>query len=84
MSDYTTLVMLAVLFTVGGTEVNRVSNGKPITFSPVLAGFLLGLMLFILGLLNEQLATKFVYLVIVAGLLINGTATFKALNPKTK
>lgn len=82
MNDYTSLVILAVFLTVGGTEVNRVAHGKPITLSPVLAGFLLGLMLFILGLVSEPLATKFVYLIIVAGLLINGTATFTALNPK--
>jgi hypothetical protein len=82
MRDYTSLVILAVALTVGGTEINRLTNQKPVSLSPVLGGFLLGLMLFILGLVNETLATRFVYLVIVAGLLINGTATFKAITPK--
>lgn len=81
--DYSTIVIITALTVVGGTEAKRLSKGQPLTVSPVLAGFMVGLVLFVIGLLNESLATKFCVLVIVGSVLYNGTALVTTLTPKT-
>lgn len=83
MSDFASLVMLTCFITVAGTEGNRVVNKKDFGLNPVLGGFFLGLALFIFGLISENLATKFCYLVLVTGLLINGASVFNALRIST-
>lgn len=78
---YTGLVMLTVLFAVGGAEAKRLVTKQPLSVRPVIGGFLLGVFLFIFGMINENLATKFAYLAIVAALLTNGVPTFQAITP---
>lgn len=76
--DYTTTAVLTVLVVVGGTEASAAVKGKPLTLKPVVSGFLLGLFLFTIGLLSEDLATKICYLIIAASLLVNGLPLIQA------
>lgn len=80
--NYTGLVLITTVIVVGTTEAKRATQGKSVDMEPVIAGFFLGLFLFIFGFLNESLATQFAYIAIVAALLTNGAATFQALTPK--
>jgi hypothetical protein len=84
MMDFTSLVIITVLVTVGGSEAKRVTTGKPPDLSPVLGGFLLGLILFLLGIASEEITKDLCYLIIVSSLIINGTAVGTALNAKKK
>lgn len=83
MPDYSTLTMITVVVAVGSAEAKRISDKKTIAFSPVLGGFLLGIFLFAIGLVNESLATKVNYLIIVGALMLNGAPLFQLLTPST-
>lgn len=78
------LAIITVLVAVGSTEANRITSGQPMEMQPVIGGFILGLFLFTLLAVNNDLGTKFCYLVIVGALLINGAGLFNALSPKGK
>ena len=78
---YTGLVLLTVIVAVGSTEAKNLMTKQTLTMKPVIGGFLLGVFLFIFGMLNESLGTKFAQLTIVAALLANGVPTFQALTP---
>lgn len=79
---YTGLVLLTVIVAVGSTEAKNLMTKQSLTMKPVVGGFLLGVFLFIFGMVNETLGTKFAQLTIVAALLVNGVPAFQALTPK--
>jgi hypothetical protein len=81
--DYTTLAVATVITAVGGAEAKRITDKQPLTVSPVLGGFTLGIFLFAFGMVNETLATKFSVLIIIASLLINGKPLFTLLGGTT-
>lgn len=83
MSDYTSLVILTTFIAVGTTETKRYVTGQGPNLQPVLGGFFLGMILFILGMLSTNVASKFCYLIIASTLLVNGAATFTALSTGT-
>ena len=74
MIPYTPLAMTTVLVAVGGAEATRLSKKEPLGMSPVIGGFALGIFLFALGMITEDLASKLCLLIIVAALLKNGKA----------
>jgi hypothetical protein len=89
VSDFTSMAFTTVVVVAGSTELRRVADQKWNTdnpkavprvlmspMSPVLGGFVLGIFLFALGMVNEYLANLFCILLIVAALLINGVAAF--------
>lgn len=81
--DFTSLVIITVLGTVGSTEAKYVIHGTTPQFHPVVSGFLLGTLLFIGGLVSEDITRKICYLILVAALIMNGPDLFKALTPQT-
>ena len=80
--DYTSLVLITCLTVVGTGEAKGVVTGKKPTMRPVLAGFLLGVFLFIFGLASDSFGAKICYLVIVFALIANGLPLVQALTPK--
>lgn len=82
--NFPTLVLSTVLVAAGSTEANRITTGKSLAFKPVIGGFILGILLFLLATLSEDLASKFCYLIIVAALLVNGKAVFGAFTTVSK
>lgn len=81
---YTGLVMLTVMVAVGSTEAKNLITQQKLTIQPIIGGFLLGIFLFIFGMINAELGSKFAYLAIVAALLTNGVPAFQALTPNKK
>lgn len=81
--NLTTLIVVTVLVTVGGAEAKRVTNQQPVTMSPAVAGFLLGMILFIVGLFSDEITEDFCYLIIVSSLIVNGTSIATALTAHT-
>lgn len=78
-----TLIIVTVFVAVGGAEAKRVTTGQPVKLSPVVAGFLLGMLLFIGGLLSDELTEDFCYLIIVSSLIVNGTSVATVLTAKS-
>lgn len=76
MSNFTGLAMVTSTIAVGATEAALVKKGAGPSMRPVIGGFLLGLFLFAVGIVNEQIGTLFCYLIIVGALLINGASLF--------
>jgi len=76
MPNFTSLAMVTSVVTTGATEAALLKKGKPPTMKPVIGGFLLGLFLFGLGMVNERIGTLFCYLIIVGALLVNGASLF--------
>lgn len=76
MSNFTGLAMVTCVITVGATEAALIKKHKTPSIRPVIGGFVLGLFLFAFGIMNEELATLFCYLIIVGALLINGASLF--------
>lgn len=77
------LVILTVFLTVGSGEVKNVVTGKGFQIHPVLAGFVLGLFLFVFQALDTNVGNKLCYLVMIAALIINGGVAINALNNKS-
>ena len=80
--DSTSLSMATVVIVVGTTEATRLADKKGLAMKPVIGGFLLGIFLFGLGMVNSDLTAKFCYLIIATALLVNGSVFAKALTPK--
>jgi hypothetical protein len=93
LSDFTGMAFTTVAVVVGTTELRRVADQKWNTanpkavqrkllpvMSPVIGGFVLGVFLFALGMVNEYLANLFCILLIVSALLINGISVFSLFN----
>lgn len=80
--DFTSLVIITVVVTVGGSEAKRVTTGESVELTPVLGGFLLGMILFLVGIGSEEITTDICYLIIVSSLIINGAAISSALTAK--
>lgn len=80
------MVPLTVLFVVGSTEAKSLMVDKKFSGAPLVAGFGLGVFLYIIGLANSKLEELFCIFVIVTALLVNGNDLFKAVaeQPKTK
>ena len=76
---YTTLAMTTAVITAASSEAKLLADKKPLAMKPVIGSFILGLFLFAFGMANENLATKFCYLVIASALLMNGLKLFAIL-----
>jgi Na+-transporting NADH:ubiquinone oxidoreductase subunit NqrD len=79
--DYESLVVTTCAVMVGSTEVKSIVMDKKLTAKPVVAGFGLGVFLFIIGIAREDLGVKFCWFIIITALLINGGPLFSALSP---
>lgn len=77
--SYTGTALATVVVVVGSTEAARLTTNKPLTVSPVVAGFALGLFLFTAGMVNENAASKLCILIILGALVKNGVPLFKLL-----
>lgn len=85
--DYTTLVFLTCLTAVGSTEINKAVKHQTTpqqTYPPIIAGFALGVFLFIFGMANEGLGARFCILIIAGSLLINGIPLFTSVTTALK
>ncbi len=68
------LSLITVVTVVGLTEVTSVSKGKGFKLEPVIAGFLLGIMLFALDSVNPKVSRSLCGLIIVVTLIYNGSS----------
>jgi hypothetical protein len=66
-------IILTVFLVVGSGELKRaVTKSKTAVFQPILAGFVVGVFLFIFASLNLGVAQKACYLLIAFALIVNG------------
>lgn len=79
--DYESLVVTTVAVMVGSTEAKSVVTQKKLTGKPVVAGFGLGVFLFIIGIARQDLGVKFCWFIMITAILINGGPLFSALSP---
>ena len=77
--NYTTLAVTTSVVAVASTEAKHLADKKPLAMKPVIGGFILGLFLFAFGMVNENVATKVCYLVIITAILMNGVKLFSIL-----
>ena len=77
--SYTTLAVTTSVVAVVSAEAKHLADKKPLEMKPVIGGFILGVFLFAFGMVNENVATKFCYLVIITALLLNGSKLFPIL-----
>jgi hypothetical protein len=77
--SYTTLAVTTSVIAVVSSEAKYLAEKKPMEMKPVIGGFILGMFLFAFGMVNENVATKFCYLVIVTAILMNGSKLFSIL-----
>ena len=75
------MVPLTVLVVVGSTEAKSLIQDKKFTGKPLVAGFGLGVFLYVIGLANSKLGELFCLFVIVTAILVNGNDLFKTLAP---
>jgi len=66
--------LITVLIVTGLGEAKNLLVDKKFTIKPVIGGFILGIFLFALESLNEELADRLDTLIIIAALLLNGGA----------
>ena len=78
--NYTTLAVTTSVVAVASTEAKHLADKKPLAMKPVIGGFIRGLFLFAFGMVNENVATKVCYLVIITAILMNGVKLFSILN----
>lgn len=77
--SYTTLAITTSVVAVASAEAKNLADKQPLAMKPVIGGFILGLFLFAFGMVNENVATKVCYLVIVTAILMNGVKLFSIL-----
>lgn len=70
------LVPATVLTVVGINEADRVANHQPPVMKPIIAGFILGIGLYSIEGMDEQLGKLFCILLIVGSLLVKGATLF--------
>ena len=73
-------VVATVGIIVASTESKNLIEKKSLTMKPLIAGFLLGLLLFPLDSANPELSQKFQVLLIVGALLVNGSDLIQIFN----
>lgn len=78
------LSIFTVLVVVGSTEARTITKGQGFKLQPVVAGFILGICLYIFDIINAELSTRLNVLVILAALLYNGSAIGDALTKATQ
>jgi len=78
------LVFAAVLTATGSAEVKQITAGKSPTMKPIIGGFLLGSFLLVINGISPELGSGFSILVIIASLLVNGTAVASAINTNVR
>lgn len=77
------LTLMTVVIVVGLTEASSLTGGKGVQMRPVIAGFILGLLLFVFDTVNQQLSRAFCFLIIIAALIYNGNHIANYLSVKT-
>lgn len=82
--NYDNLVMTTAAIAVGSAEIKSVMVDKKLAAKPVVAGFALGIFLFIIGMASPKIGSLFCYFIIITALLVNGEPLFKALQPSTE
>jgi hypothetical protein len=80
--DYSATVLITCLVVVGSTEAKSISTNGEFDVQPVVAGALLGIFLFIFGLINENLAARLCILIAVGSIILNGKHLINALTPR--
>lgn len=74
-----TLTITAVLVAVLSGELKSFASNKGFDMRPVVAGFLLGVFLYILQEVNESLFKAFAVLIIITAVVVNGNGIANAL-----
>lgn len=82
MADTNAVIMTAIVVTAGSTLVADQQDSK-LTFKPIVGGWILGLILFIVATFAEDLARMFAILIMVTALLVNGSKLFGVVNKVT-
>lgn len=77
--SYTSLAVTTAVVTAGSAQAKNLAEKKPMEMKPVIGAFILGLFLFAFGMVNENVATKLCYLIMVTAILMNGTKLFPIL-----
>ncbi len=78
-----TLIVLTVIAIVGSGEARGLVTNKPPTVHPVVAGFFVGLVLYVIALASSDVAAKLCYLFMAVSLIVNGGPIVTALNNGT-
>ena len=71
--------MTTVTVVVASTEAALLLENKGLSMRPVVAGFVLGIGLFSIEAVNENVATKLGTLILITALLVNGLPLLKLL-----
>lgn len=79
--NYETLVMTTAAVMVGSAEAKSLVEEQKLHGAPVVAGFGLGIFLFIIGMARQDIGVKFCWFIMITAILVNGAALFKALAP---
>jgi hypothetical protein len=77
------LSLITVVLVVGLTEFTSVRKGKGFKMEPVIAGFILGILLFALDSVNQKLSRSLCGLIILVALIYN-SASLSGLLGQTK
>lgn len=90
-SSYMSHIMTCVFIIVASTEAKRLLNKEKLSMRPVLGGFMLGIILFAIGTLNESLGKGMALIAVVSSLVTvvsqkdkaSGVSLADLLTPKT-
>jgi hypothetical protein len=77
--SYTTLAVTTAVVTGISAEAKYLAEKKPLEMKPVIGAFILGTFLFAFGMVNENVATKLCYLIMITAILMNGLKLFPIL-----
>lgn len=82
MSDPNSVIMTSVVVATGVTLIADQQQSK-LTMRPIIGGWILGLILFLIATFDEDIAKMFAVLVLVTAVLMNGTKVFTAVGHAT-
>lgn len=82
MADTSAVIMTSVAITTGTTLVAEQQDSN-LSFKPIVGGWILGLILFVVATFAEDLARMFAILIMVTALLVNGSRVFGLISKVT-
>lgn len=81
-ADATTMIMTSAVITTGVTLIAEQQDNK-LSIKPVIAGWILGLFLFLIATWDDETAKMIAVLVMITALLVNGTKLFTTVSKVT-
>jgi hypothetical protein len=82
MSDANAVIMTSVVVATGVTLIADQQENK-LSMRPIIGGWVLGLILFLIATFDDDIAKAFAVLVLVTAVLMNGTKVFAAVGNAT-